>query len=164
MNLARITALAASAILLAACSSTLPVQQAPVNIIFKQLEEAPQPRGNSSVEVRARAKVDKKTKEVAGARCMLDTPYFSTNEFSTPAIVNVPTYGHSSSELVFTCSYNGVTRIARSVAYSAQNARTRQSFSSTGLVGAIVGEAIIAGRDQSDHTFTYSNVMVDFTK
>lgn len=136
----------AAIIALAACQSPMEIKSEPVNAGFKT--SAGQERlanGTSVVEVRSYNLVDDKPVEFAGASCTVESDELFAKVI-TPAKLVVPSFKQrkqfenrgAPSALIATCSANGKTAVAQTVA----NQKKAGVATGAGLAGALITAAV----------------------
>ncbi|KPN62136.1 hypothetical protein AKJ29_07640 [Aliiroseovarius crassostreae] len=136
----------AAIIALAACQSPMEITSEPVNAGFKT--SAGQERlahGTSIVEVRSYNLVDDKPVEFAGASCVVESDELFAKVI-TPAKLVVPSFKQrkalenrgAPSALIATCSANGKTAVAQTVA----NQKQASVATGAGLAGALITAAV----------------------
>lgn len=141
----RILIAAGTLLALAGCMASVPVTQPPVNVAVKSSSANRPIFGFTEPVVRSFIKEDGNRKEVAGARCKLDSAEFSTT-LITPSIVRMPIVKGQPTAMSITCNtanLAGATRHRPSLQGTAVG-----GASTAGLVAAVVSTAIVAGRDR----------------
>ncbi len=141
----RIVVAVGALVVLAGCAESIAVTQPPVDLGVKPSSAERQIFGFTEPVVRAYIKEDGNRKEVAGARCKMDSAEFAGSAI-TPAMVRMPIVKGRPTAMNITCTtpkYSGTTRFTPSLQGTAVG-----GASTAGLVAAVISTAIVAGRDR----------------
>ncbi|MGH1423399.1 MAG: hypothetical protein ACRBBU_01630 [Pseudooceanicola sp.] len=149
---------------LTACQSYSKIETPPVAATFTSETAKANAAKSQKIAIRA-ARVTKTangktTEELAGVRCNLNSTGFKASVV-TPAFVTVPTYLGKTDPYTVTCKTGKETAQKTVTAINSTLQRSRSTYSSGGLVGALaaaaVTAAIRAARDPSKDQFEYPN-------
>lgn len=151
-----------SVLLLTGCSA-MQISQPPVEVTHNQLSSRDYDASRTIEPITVRSKLGGEVtgSEFEGAECVLKNEMYSANVV-TPGIVNFPVHGMHSDPVTVTCRHEGQVSTKVSQLYSKQDDATRRSAVHGGLIGMLVGEAFISGRDKSEHDYGYTDVIVLF--
>ena len=154
----RILIAAGTFLALAGCMQSVPVTQPPVNVAVKASSAERQIFGFTEPTVRSFVKEGNTRKEVAGARCTLDSAEFRTS-LITPAIVRMPIVKGRPTSMRISCDA-GSMKGAKQFNPSLQGTMVTGT-GTAGLVATVVSTAIVAGRDRWSYGTNGSVISVD---
>ena len=158
-----ITCMAVGAI--ASCTPVphVAITQAAIDPVYTPAGKALAANENFPNEVRTYSRVDGKRAEVAGVPCEVSTKYYSV-KFTTPAIVNFPTYADKTPPATFECTLNGETKTeVREPVNITVLQKSSKYYVAGGLVGGALAQAAVsATNDPAKSLFGYNQFHMTF--
>lgn len=146
--------------ILSGCAGGMEIAQEPVNVNINP-NSAGRIVDYEQTVVRTFATAPQRA-EISGVPCRLAAQSFSA-EFTTPAIINMPDFGHRSEPANVRCDYQGKTATGTLTPHdvTAEN-NSAVGFGAGGILGMIIAEAVISASSPENHDFAYRNLSVEF--